>query len=284
MAKIPNFNHIQDVMEGRDIEQLPRPYIGYSGLNSPCARSIWYAFHWVDYKVISPRLSRIFERGDIEEARMVRDLKAAGMDVYTIIKGKKVEITGNIGEEQEEIIGVGGHVHGHTDGRVLGVPGAEKTEHLLEVKTMKAKKFNDYLKFGLEKVHPVYHGQMHSYMGKTGLTRCLFSVTNKDTEERSFKRYKFDKDVFQDMESIALDILISEIPLQKIGDATWYECKFCDFKEVCHHGKPPLRNCRTCKEGIIDDFGVWRCELNNSILTKAEQFAGCKYWNKLEGL
>lgn len=284
MAKIPVANLVQDVMEGKIKKDLPRPYIGYSGLNAPCHRAIWYSFRWADYRYIRPQLQRIFERGDLEEARIIKDLKAAGMDCYAIINGKKTEIFGHPDEEQEEIIGVGGHVHGHIDGRVIGVPGAEKTEHLLEIKTMKDKKFRDYIKYGLEKVHPIYWGQIHSYMGKSGLKRCLFCVTNKDNEERSFKRYKFDPEVFEEMESIALDILISEVPPQKIGDSVWYECKFCDYKEICHHGKPILQNCRTCQHVSIEDFGTWRCELTNELLTKKEQFDGCKNYEIMECL
>lgn len=284
MALIPVQNRVQDVMEGEVEQSLPRPYIGYSGLNATCHRATWYAFRWVDFRYIRPQLKRIFERGDLEEQRIIKDLKAAGMQCYAIIEGEKVEITGAIGEPQEEIIGIGGHVHGHIDGRVIGVPGAEKTEHLLEIKTMNDKKFKDYLKHGLEKVHPQYWGQIHSYMGKTGLTRCLFCVTNKNNEERSFKRYKFDENVFKDMEAIAVDILTSELPPQKIGDAIWFECKFCDYRDTCHNNKPILRSCRTCKECSIEDFGIWRCELTNQPLTMKEQFDACKYYEAIEGL
>ena len=284
MAKIPIHNPVQEIMEGKESVELPRPYIGYSGLNAPCHRATWYGFRWVEYRRIRPQAKRIFERGDIEEARIVRDLKAAGMDVFHMIEGEKIEATGAIGEKQEEIIGVGGHVRGHPDGRVLLVPGAEKTEHLLEIKTMKDKKFRDFLKHGIEKVHPVYWGQMHSYMGKMKLKRCLFCVTNKDNEERVFKRYKYDHDVFKDMEAIAVDILTTEIPPDRIGESTWYECKFCNFKDVCHHSKPVLENCRTCQNGVIDDFGVWRCELTNQVLSLKEQFDGCKYYEKLSCL
>jgi hypothetical protein len=284
MPKIPVNNPVQDAMEGTVEQSLPRPYIGYSGLNAACHRATWYGFRWVDFRYIRPQLKRIFERGDIEEARIVKDLKAAGMDVFHIINGKKIEATGAIGEEQEEIIGVGGHVRGHPDGRVLGVPGAEKTEHLLEIKTMKASKFKDYLKHGLEKVHPIYWGQMHSYMGKMKLKRCLFCVTNKDNEERSFKRFNYDHDVFRDMEAIAFDILTTDVPPDKIGDSKWFECKFCDYRNVCHEGKPVIRNCRTCEQGTISDFGTWRCGLDNRVLSQKEQFMGCKHYEALECL
>lgn len=284
MPIIPIQNKVQEVMEGQVEKCLPRPYIGYSSLNVACHRSLWYAFHWVDYRYIRPQLKRIFERGDLEEARIIKDLKAAGMECYAIIDGEEREIFGHPEEEQEEIIGIGGHVHGHTDGRVRNVPGAEKTPHLLEVKTMKDKKFRDYKKYGLEKVHPVYWGQVHSYMGKSGLTRCLFCVTNKDNEERKFERIKFDKDIFNDMEAIALDVLTAEVPHPKIGDATWYECKYCDYKEVCHHGKTVLHTCRTCQHSSIEDFGIWRCDISNKVLSKQAQFDGCRHWILIECL
>lgn len=271
-------------MEGTPTKSLPRPYIGYSSLNAPCPRAIWYSFRWVGWIYVRPQLQRIFDRGNMEEKRIITDLVAKGMTCFARINNEDVPITGEIGEEQEEFIGIGGHVHGHCDGRIIGVPDAPKTVHLLEIKTMKDSKFKSYKKYGLEKVHPTYWGQIHSYMGKMKLNRCLFVVTNKDNEERSYKRFKFDKDIYKDMEAVAIDILTTEIPPQKIGDATWFECKFCDWREVCHKGKEILRTCRTCENVSIEDFGIWRCDLTNEPLTKKNQFDACRNYVKLECL
>jgi len=287
MALIPINNPIQDSLDNNDIVQMPRPYLGYSGLAHPCKRYLWLGFRWTFKKVITQRLKRIFERGDLEEARIIRDLKAIGCEVYRVDEeGNHVEIFGTIGEEQEEIIGLASHIKGHIDGRILGLPGAEKTEHLAEFKTMKSSKWKELYKAGanqeaIKKVFPVYYGQLNSYMGKLKIDRAFFVATNKDTEERHYIRVHFDKDEFEHLESVGMDILTSTIPPKRIGNATWFECKWCDAKAVCQSDAMPLKNCRSCVRGCIEDEGKWTCEMNGKELSLKDQEKGCSRWDMI---
>lgn len=281
MVLIPKNDPIGEALDSGHTEQLPRPYLGYSGLGHPCKRYLWLSFRWCFKKKITPRLKRIFERGDLEEARVISDLKDIGCKVYMIDEyGDKRELFGHPGEKQEEILGLAHHIKGHTDGRVIGVPGAEKTEHLLEIKTMKEQKFKELLKAGksaegIKKVFPIYYGQMQSYMGKTGLKRALFIATNKNTEERVYIRVKFDEDEFKHLEGIGTDILVSLIPPKRIGDATWFECKWCDGHSVCHKDTPPLKTCRSCANGCIEEKGKWTCDLDGIERNHEDQEKGC---------
>ena len=264
MALIPKQDHLKELLDHELVLQEFRPYIGMSGLNGPCMRRTWYVFHWSSDRYVPKRVDRIFARGDIEEARVIADLRAVGMEVDFCL------------DDQIELVDETGHIKGHPDGLVSKVLTAPKTPHLLEVKTMKNDLFKKYLKEGLEKAYPTYWGQVHTYMGKWNLTRCLFIATNKDTEERHYERIKYDKQVHDDCMHIGMEILMSEKPPRKIGDRTWFECKFCDCKPICHMGEPIKRTCRSCKHVLIEMGGKWSCGLHMiDGLTEQEQMASC---------
>ncbi len=270
MALIPKQDLLHDAIESGMVKQGFREYIGISGLSGPCSRKIWYDFHWAYDRDIPTRLARIFERGDMEEPRVIKDLLAIGMEVADTLT------------DQVEVVDKTGHIKGHPDGVVLRVPGAEKTTHLLEIKTMNRKRYNDYVKKGLKITNPAYWGQVHTYMGELKLTRCLFVVTNKDNEERHYERIKYDKQTHDDCMSRGFNILTSEFAPKKIGEATWFTCKFCDAKPICHKGADVNRNCRTCKQFNIEEKGKFSCELYGHWLNKHEQEKGCDSWELSE--
>lgn len=263
MAQIPKHNDINAFMDEGDVDGEDRPYLGYSGLGHPCGRYLWYNFRWAFIKKIPLRIERIFRRGDIEEKRVKESLKLKGC---------------NIIDAGANVTGVTGHAQGHIDGVAIGVPFAENKEHLFECKTMKASAFVKYLKEGLRRYSPTYWQQIHSYMGHRKLTRCLYVVTNKDTEERDYKRIKFDKNQFAEGESKAFDIITSaSLPNRMpIASKTYFECKWCDAYKQCWEDAPLRVTCRTCKNVEFEDGGVVSCsywQINN--MTTEEQVKAC---------
>lgn len=263
MALLPKRDLLQEAFESGDVLQEHRAYIGMSSLNGKCARKTWYNFHWSCDRYVSKRIQRIFDRGDLEEARVIKDLEAAGVICYEVL------------DDQSELVDDTGHIKGHPDGKAKNVPTAEKTIHLLEVKTMKDSLYKGYIKKGLEKSYPTYWGQVHTYMGEERLTRCLLVVTNKDTEERHYERIEYDKSVHEDCMSRGFDVLTSEFPPKKIGEATWYECKMCDCRGICHKGEPIKKTCRSCKHVNIEMEGKWSCGLYDEWLTYKQQMEAC---------
>lgn len=251
MAELPDTRlPIEIALETTPIPQELRPYLGYSQLGHECARYLWYSFRWCYATEISPQLQRLFNRGHQEEQVVVKDLRAIGVVCEDVL------------DKQAEVVGVLGHVKGHPDGRCTNIPGAEKTEHLLEIKTANDKKFNQFYRFGVERTNPAYWTQVHCYMAHQGLTRCLYIITNKNNDQRYYARIHFNKQVAEDAEGKALDIITSPVPLPKLSErAEWYECKFCNAKDICHHNTPIARNCRTCTNSSIHDNGEWHCSV-----------------------
>lgn len=280
MAKIPTIlDPLVKALESGDVTQEFRTYIGMSGLMGSCSRRTWYDFHWAYDRTISKRINRLFKRGDLEEPRVVKDLQDAGMIVTNCL------------DDQEELVDDTGHIKGHPDGNVENVPGAEKTKHLLEIKTMNDARFKTFIKQGLEKSDPVYWGQIHTYMGEKKLVRCLLVVTNKNTEERAYKRYRYDKAVHMDAMSRGFDVLTSEFPPQKIGEKTWHICRMCDARGVCQKGAPIKRTCRSCKSFNIEMKGLFTCgnkdmlkavDLDILVLNYDLQMSGCNLYEQSE--
>ena len=275
MALIPKRNLLNEVLEQGDVEQEFRTYIGMSSLMGPCQRRIWYDFHWAYVRKIPKRIQRIFNRGHYEESVIVKDFEAAGIEVLFT------------GDNQAEMVDDTGHIKGHSDGILTNVPGAEKTPHLFEGKTMKHSRYVQYIKLGLEKFDRAYWGQIHTYMGEQKLTRCVFAACNKDTDERDFQRIKYEPEVHEEAMSIGFDILTAEFPPKKIGEKTWYECKTCNAKEICHKGAKINKTCRSCKHVNIEMEGKWSCGIMkangvDSDLSKDDQLAACKLYELSE--
>ena len=263
MAKIEKFNTINSIMEKGDVPQEKRNYLGYSGVGGKCARKVWYSFRWADDVIIPRRVHRIFQRGDLEEERVINDLNRVGCTVSGA---------------QREVVGITGHARGHIDGIAEGVPTAEKTPHLFECKTMKAAQYKKYLNEGLQRFNPAYWQQIHSYMGHLDLKRCLYVVVNKDTEERDFQRIEFSRDQFEEGERTAFNIITSEEPPNKLPNASrsFFECRICGYNDVCNSGKEVSRNCRTCKHWNIEEDGKFSCELYGEWLDRDKQLKGCE--------
>ena len=269
MVMLPKRNLIEDAIENGLILQEKRSYMGCSSLGGKCHRKIWLNFRWVYDAYIGKRTARIFERGELEEPRVIKDLRSVGIKIHS---------------QQASFSDETGHIKGHIDGMASNVIGAEQTYHLLEVKTMNGKRFSKYKKLGLEKSDFTYWVQIHLYMGFAKLKRTLFIVTNKDTEERAYDRYRFDETVFKESVSKGHGILMTEYPPEKIGNKMYYDCKMCSAYNYCHGDVATNRNCRTCQFSELEMEGKWKCNFHNMGIDENRQNVGCPNYFKIEGL
>jgi hypothetical protein len=150
------------------------PYRGYCGaseIGHSCERYLWYKFRGCCKEEFTGRKYRLFQTGHYAEPRFVAELKGIGCEVH------EVDANG----DQFAISDHGGHFSGHMDGCALGIPGAEKTWHVLEMKTHSNKNFNKLKKGGVLKGFPSHYAQMQAPMHKTGMKRALYMAVNKVT-------------------------------------------------------------------------------------------------------
>jgi len=261
MAILPKRDILREKLDSREIiTDRPRPYLGYSGMAASCLRALKYGFHWSYDRSHPARVERIFRRGDYEETVLEAEFKTVGVKMY---------------DDQLEVAGGHGYAKGHIDGKVDNVPGYPGVTMLLEIKTMNDKRFREYSKKGLRETNPTYYGQIMSYMGKLGLDKTLYVVSNKNDESRAYTVMDFDEDEYGRLEDIANAIpTMTELP-EKIGGKTWFSCKYCDARQVCHYGATVKKTCRSCKNISIEGEGKWGCLLGSSDLGYEEQLSAC---------
>lgn len=233
-------------------EDSRRPHLGASQIGRDCERQLWYSFRWARKLAHQGRLLRLFEVGHLAEPRFVAGLRGAGVTVH------EVDPTG----KQWRFSALGGHFAGSMDGAAVGLKEAPKTWHVLEFKTHNAKSFAALVADGVKKAKPEHHDQMIVYMGEMGMERAFYLAENKDTSELYSERIEFDANRFMQLKAKAERIILAREPLERIAkDPSFYKCKFCDFKDICHGTALPEVNCRTCAHSTpeLDGNGRWSC-------------------------
>lgn len=230
-----------------------------------CDRQIWLAFRRASVPERTDwRKRRIFERGNIEEDRLIALLEAAGLTVT---------------DRQARVRGAGGHLRGKTDGQAFGVKEAPGTEHIVECKSSKASDFRAMVKDGVQKANPKHYATMQFYMAKRGLARALYIMSCKDTEDLHVERVRFDAEAAIRAEArIERIIDAPEPPPRLCGKRDDFRGKLCRQAAVCWGGEMPRAHCRSCLHSspIMDGNAGWDCARHNKPLGLTEQDAGCE--------
>ena len=259
---------IEAAWKKRGDSQPKRGYLGGSAIGHHCERYLWYSFRDCCKPEFSGRLYRLFDRGHREEPAFVEDLKAIGCEVY--------EVNPESGE-QFEVVGCGGHFKGHADGVALGVPEAPKTWHLLEMKTSNSRDFKKLVKEGVEVAKPVHYAQIQVYMHMMKLTRALYLVVCKETDELYSERIRHDPAKGKALIEKAERIISSSKPPERCADRPdSFACKFCDAHALCWgQGEAavpvPALSCRQCCHATPSANGQWTCSIGRNFGTPCER-------------
>ena len=241
------------------------PVLRCSKIGEPCERSLWYEFRWTtELKPHEGRIERLYLTGHREEYRMIADLRAIGCEVR--------ELDPTTGE-QWRVSFLGGVFKGSADGRVTNIPGAEKTEHLLECKTHNDKSYQDWRRKGVEQSKPMHFAQMQVYMHGLGLTRALYMAHNKNTDEVETERVKYDPLAAAALVAKAERIAFTDTPPARNES---FACRWCRHAGVCKEGAWSRTNCRTCLFAELTRDGEWRCTSTGAALDLDDQKRGCK--------
>lgn len=244
-----------------------RPHLGGSLIGTECERAIWYTFRWATRVRHGGRLLRLFDRGQREEERIMSALRKIGVTA--------LDIDPDTGR-QWSVRDPTGHSGGSMDGVLLGVPEAPRTWAGAEIKTHGQKSFTDLVSKGVEKSKPAHWAQMHFYAGLSGLDRFLYIAVNKNDDDIYTEWVHIDKELSARLIAKAERIIKSERPPVRISnDPSWFMCRFCDHKDVCHGTAMPERHCRSCLHSTPAPDGVWLCEKHGCEITTKEQATGC---------
>lgn len=261
--------HIGDAYRG--VEKSPyRSHMGASGIGKDCARAIWYGFRWFTKPHFEGRILRLFNRGHLEEARFIALLLSVDVKVFQQDENGK----------QFRISDAGGHFGGSGDGVAVGLPDIPPgMPCLLEFKTHGEKSFIKVAKEGVKSAKFEHYVQMNTYMRKMNLSVALYGAVNKNTDELYLEIVPIDTLVGDQFIDRGRQLVFMPQPPKKINESPgWFECKYCDHKPVCHLGKAPERNCRTCWYSKPMEDGKWYCGLAGAAqepLSEDAQLAGC---------
>jgi len=245
--------------------------IGASAIGDTCLRSLWYGWRGFVNKKHSGRFLRLFNTGHIQETRVLEDLRRAGYSVWDLDKnGKQFTYTDD-----------SGHFVVKLDGVIKGVPGAENTPHVLEIKSHNKKSFEELFKKGVKESKPLHYYQMQAGMLFSGIDRALYVSICKDDESYYVERLHPDDIVFGDIKEKIQKLLNSTIPPVGVSDdgKNW-ACKWCDNLAMCTKSAEPERNCRTCTHSEPSSNGEWVCGLVNTVIPSKEQLVACNDYNR----
>lgn len=246
-----------------------RKHLGASLIGDTCNRKLWYSFRWFKRPDFSPRLLQLFNRGHLEEARFIALLLMIGCEVFQQDeKGRQF----NISES-------GGHFGGSGDGIALGVPDIPEGQScLLEFKTHNDKSFKKMVKEGVSLAKPQHAIQMNVLMFKMGIQYALYMAVNKNDDALYGEILELDSNLAVLHLKRADNVIYAEKPPEKLREhGSFFECKYCDFSQICHNNAIAETNCRTCRFSKPVDGKQWVCHKHNKILTEDMQYEGCDH-------
>lgn len=273
--------HIGDAYRGEDGGF--RSHLGASVIGGECPRAIWYGFRWTTKPKFSGRILRLFNRGHLEEGRIIALLLSCGIQIF------QQDGQGN----QFRISDCGGHFGGSGDGVAVGVPDLPPgTPAVTEYKTHNDKSFQKVKSEGVRIAKFEHFVQMQIYMRKMGIPVSLYVAVNKNDDEIYAEIVHLFSPIADEMIERGRKIIFMQKAPEKISKSPgWFACKFCDHHSVCHLGTAPEKNCRTCKYVEPAEDGSWLCklplEMDSSPLngighvrTKEEQATGCHNYER----
>lgn len=255
MAPLPpvESSTVTAIWRAREAEAAADPRSAYEGfgasasaLGTPCDRQIWLTLRWASPpERPTGRQLRIFERGSLEEERVIADLRRAGIEVS---------------REQERFALAGGWLRGKIDAVGVGFLEAPKAEHVVEIKSMNAASWRSVQKHGLRASKPEHWHQLHIGMAALGITRGAYIATCKDDEQLLVERVRLDVEEANRQEA-RVERLVAEhdAPLKIAEDAGRPPCRFCRHKALCFEAVMPRRHCRTCLHFAFGRDGAGHC-------------------------
>ena len=253
---MPTVDAIWAAYEANARPQFDGYGIAASAIGRECDRELFYTLRWASpAEKLTGRKLRIFARGNMEEQRVLDDLRMVGLEVLD-----HDDMTG----KQWTFSRARGWLRGKADGKISGVIEAPKAEHVLEIKSLKAADWRAIIRHGLLKAKPEHWHQLHEGMAGLGIARGLYVGVNKDTEEILTERLRLDGEVAARSEARVLRIVDATDAPSRIADKPEaFACRFCNHVATCHGATLPRRNCRTCIHLTLTESGVGHCERFN---------------------
>lgn len=284
-----------DAYEGEKDEF--RSHLGGSMIGRECARELYYNFRWAKAPKFPGRMIRLFNRGHLEEPRLVALMMMLGCEVWSHDEnGNQFKVSyygGHFGSAIDAVVG------GCQEFPDIPVLGEFKTHNDKSFKKLAGSNWKDYLDYVANPYLPAvefdgagvkiakfeHYIQMILYMGYFNLTHAIYLAVNKDNDLLYGEIIEFDQAIYDMYVNRAGKIVFmnSGIPPRISENSGFWKCRFCAFKPICHQGEAPAVNCRTCAASCAVETGEWQCITFEKYIDKKTQMAAChEYDRKME--
>lgn len=263
---------LEDIAVASDLilnAREPRAHLGISKIGEDCERALVYGFRWIGQETFSPRMLRLFDRGHLEELRLIRWLRFAG---YTVLD------TDPLTGDQFRVTGVNGHFGSAIDAKISH-PRFGSEVFLGEFKTIATGPFEKVRKSGVKSERPKHWAQMCAYGWYYNIPRAMYFSVNKNDDDVDVQVLDLDFELGEAQFLKAARVIgASSLPARISDTPAFFKCKICDFAAQCHHGEPHNHNCRSCTYAVPIENKKWACSKFNTELSREQQLAGCPLW------
>jgi hypothetical protein len=249
-----------------------RGYLGMSSIGRPCSREQWYQFRNVKDKTFSADTIKKFIDGHSGEDVQAERLKA--------VDGITLDTVDPASGKQFEYNWFNGHFSGHSDGVIIGLLQSPRTKHIWEHKQTNDKKFNEFVKLKekhgekgvLKEWDTTYYSQAILYMHFAGINRHYLTVSSAGGRATASCRTEANEAEALRLIDKAERIIFSDSAPARISSSpSWFQCKMCDFSDICHSKAIPKMNCRTCLHSTPEKSGGWSCAIGEYKETGCEK-------------
>lgn len=214
-------------------DRSKRDYLGASTVGHPCARQVYYTYHFG-----SPDKEW---RGllAIEDGHRSEDLAAQRL---RMVRGIELHTHDQNGE-QYGFSDFDGKFKGHYDGLIKGLWQAHSIPHVWECKATNEKGYKAFEKakkeYGeknaLENWNKSYYVQAQLYMHYSGYDRHYLTVSYAGGREYSSCRTEYDAATAEQYRDRAYKIINATQPPPRIREEKdFWMCRLCQYKERCH--------------------------------------------------
>ena len=259
-----------------------RGYLGMSSVGHDCGAKLWYDFRFCTFPVFPADTLLKFADGHNSEditAQRIRDA-IPEMDFLTHKEDG----------EQFGFKDVFGHFRGHCDGVGSGFPEFEDGEwaiweHKCSDRVVVNKLVRGIEKYGEDQAlanwNFMYYVQAVLYMHYGNLKQHLMTVSHSGSRDYVQVITPANPSQAEQWITQAKFIITSaERPNRFREDPEYYQCKWCDHKDICHGDKAPEATCRTCihlSPVVSGEEGQWYCDKHNFNPTTKEQISACDH-------
>ena len=231
----PTLEALDRIMEAEEAATPLRTYLGASSLGDQCERRQYYSLHHAPASPWPASTIYKFHDGHRVEALMIERLrKVPGIELWDRdLHNPAEQIGGSL---------FNGRFGWHCDGVIRGLYQAPKTSHVFECKAVNPEKFKKFMalrrndeKSALMNWDYTYFCQQQLYMGLLDLSRAYMVVTTPGGREMGSCRTNFVPVHFEALMKKAERILEAKEPPVRIHeDPSYWQCKYCRFRDHCH--------------------------------------------------